>query len=246
MSRLSPGRFEHLEVVGEPELAIFRLIEDGEIRQLRGEEQPVGAGCERSGGDVARHLRDPTQTGAQLGRVSPQVLDRQSAGELIGDRQRAEDGLQQHHVGIERRPGLGDGVEHHPVESLPNVKGRQRRPVRRAGDREAGGLPGAAGGSPIVADRAPVDRRVVAGRHQLDQVEAVRPLPPQRRRGQTLRGLVFLREMAPKRHRRSIDGFAGKRRADPFARTHLGGVRHRRFLCVQCRPALGFPGAGAP
>src|SRR5215207_7804185 len=129
---------------------------------------------------------------------------------------------------------LAQGFENDPVEPGADIDRPQFPPSLDPFDRKPRRGPRSAGSSLVDALRAPVDRRVVARWHELDEVEPVAFLPSERARREIGHCSVPLREVGPEADRWPIhlSGHAGG--PNPFLAGHLACGCHDACRLSSC------------
>jgi hypothetical protein len=221
------GRLEYLQIKGQSNFAVGRFVQDRRVRELRRKEDAVRPRIERCfqhpPGDVRNHRQ------CRLHRVPmcPQMIKDLTIGELHRNRQRAKNRLEDRHLGLDPLPRPVQRVQDHFVETGARIDRLQARPILRPLYRNVGRRPRPFRRSLEHGLAAPINNRVIAWRHELNEIETVASLPGDGAGRETLGGLIPLREVAPKADRRMIDRLTPDRGFNPFARSHRRFVRHR-------------------
>src|SRR5215475_13966691 len=153
----------------------------------------------------------------------PQVLGEPFAGQLAGDRERREDGVENRHIVA---PAVQDEPERLELASegaLPRVERLELRPVADLADRVLGAGLGAVGRALVGDATAPGLHAIDPARHHLDEVQVPTPLEGQHGIGQAPSGVVHIGNVSPESHRQTIHRLSTESSQDALALCHRVG-----------------------
>jgi hypothetical protein len=151
------------------------------------------------------------------------------AGQLAGGRERAEYGLQDRRLVVQRLCGQPQG-RNLPAQVTPGyVQLGQARPLFCLGHSEPGYGPYAPVIWFVAGLSAPILNAIGPGRHKLHQVEIVGLLPPDRDGSQPLWRFIIDGPVPPQADGDAVRFRSLQGRPDPFPMRHLF-AGHSRFL----------------